>query len=62
MSPKSAYKGRGRVLRYRTMTFNHKYAHVAVVSKKGKRGGRTIMGVLHTRKHPKKKKYLSYRI
>lgn len=43
--PKSQYKKRGGVIRYRTIKLSeNEYAHVAVVRKKGKRGGKTIMG------------------
>ena len=49
--PKSKYKGRGKVLRYRTLELPHnKYLHIAIVSKKGKRGGKTISGKVRKKK------------
>jgi len=49
--PKRKYKGRGKILRYRTMKLPHgKYLHIAIVSKKGRRGGHTISGKVHKRK------------
>jgi len=49
--PRSAYRGRGRVLRYRTIVPKPgRYIHVAVVSKPGPRGGRTIAGRVHYKK------------
>ena len=43
--PKSLYRKRGGVLRYRTLSLGKgKYAHVAIVRKPGKLGGRTILG------------------
>lgn len=49
--PKSIYKKRGGVIRYRTLTLpSGKYFHVAIVKKPGKRGGRTIAGKIRRRK------------
>ena len=46
--PKSKYKGRGKVLRYRTLKLSpRKYIHIAIVSRRGKRGGYTISGRVH---------------
>ncbi len=43
-------KERGGVKRWRTIIFpNGEYAHVAVVSKRGKRGGHTIIGEIRER-------------
>jgi hypothetical protein len=43
--PRSIERKRGGVLRYRTIKLpGGKYAHVAIVRKKGPRGGRTVMG------------------
>ncbi len=49
--PESAYRGRGRVLRYRTIVPKKgTYIRVAIVARPGRRGGRTIAGrVRHTR-------------
>jgi hypothetical protein len=54
--PKSLERKRGGVIRYRTKTiYKHGrpigYVHVAIVRKKGKRGGRTIVGRFHRYKH-----------
>lgn len=50
--PKSKYRKRGGVVRYRTKRLSKsKYLTCAVVRKKGKRGGRTICTV-----HKKKRK------
>ncbi|MEM3424090.1 MAG: hypothetical protein QXE51_05945 [Nitrososphaeria archaeon] len=49
--PRSLEKKRGGVIRYRTIKLGKdKYAHIAVVRKKGPRGGRTIMGRIHKKK------------
>lgn len=41
--PKSKYRGRGKILRYRTVKLGKKkYLRCAIMSKKGKHGGRTI--------------------
>lgn len=46
--PKSKYKGRGRILRTRTIKpTKGTYIHVRVMSKPGKRGGRTLAGKVH---------------
>jgi hypothetical protein len=46
--PKSEEAARGGVMRYRTITTgrgkSRRYIHVAVVRKRGKRGGRTVAG------------------
>jgi len=43
--PGGKVKGRGKVLRIRTKKLpGGKYAHVRVMSKKGPRGGKTLMG------------------
>ena len=51
--PGGRVKGRGKVVRIRTIKRGGKYAHVRVMSKKGKRGGRTIASGFQT---PKKRK------
>ena len=44
-------KRRGGVVRYRTKKVSKDaYIHIAVVRKKGKRGGRTIAGRVHRKK------------
>lgn len=51
--PKSAHRGRGKVLRTRTVKVKgrpKKYMRVDVMSKKGPRGGRTIAGPVRTKK------------
>ena len=41
-------KARGGVVRWRTIKLpNGEYAHVAIVRKQGKRGGRTLVGEIH---------------
>jgi len=51
--PRAKKRGRGRVLRIRTIKPNKgTYIHIDVMSKKGPRGGRTIAGPVH---HKKKK-------
>jgi hypothetical protein len=48
--PKSEERRRGGVLRYRTISLGDgKYAHVVIVKKRGKRGGRTVMGKVRVR-------------
>jgi hypothetical protein len=60
--PRSAYRGRGRVLRYRTIVPKPgRYIHVAVVSKRGPRGGRTIAGRVHYKKGYKPRRRKSRR-
>jgi hypothetical protein len=51
--PKKKYKSRGGVLRYRTISLGHgDYAHIAIVRKRGPRGGRTIAGrIRHRKRH-----------
>lgn len=47
--PKAKYKGRGRVLRYRTLSLGKgKYTHVAVLSKSGPKGGKTMIGKIYS--------------
>lgn len=49
--PKSKYKGRGKILGYRTLDLpKGEYAHLAIVSKKGKKGGTTILGKIRTKR------------
>jgi hypothetical protein len=48
--PKSIYSKRGGVLRYRTISLGkNKYAHLAIVKKPGKYGGRTILGKIKSK-------------
>jgi len=49
--PGGKVKGRGRVVKIRTMKPKKgKYIHVRVMSKKGPRGGRTLAGGVQTKK------------
>lgn len=49
--PASKNNKRGGVIRYRTIRLKGgAYAHVAIVRKRGKRGGRTIMGKIRRMK------------
>lgn len=50
--PKSSYRRRGGVVRYRTVRTRHGkgYFRVAVVSRAGKRGGHTEAGRIRTYK------------
>jgi len=49
--PTIAEAARGGAVRYRTKKLpGGKYVHIAVVRKKGKRGGRTIAGEVRTSK------------
>ena len=49
-------KGRGKVLRIRTIVPKKgRYSHVRVMSKKGPRGGRTLAGGVQKTKKVKKK-------
>lgn len=49
--PTAQERRRGGVVRYRTIKLARgKYAHVAVVRKRGKRGGYTILGKIHKTK------------
>ncbi len=48
--PKAEEIARGGVVRYRTVRLrNGKYVRVAVVRKRGPRGGRTVAGPAHER-------------
>jgi hypothetical protein len=48
--PKSIYSKRGGVLRYRTISLGkNKYAHLGIVRKPGKRGGRTMIGKIYSK-------------
>ena len=43
--PEKEIKKRGGAIRWRTIDLpNGKYLHIAIVRKKGKRGGRTVTG------------------
>ena len=54
--PGGRVKGRGKVLRIRTIKPKpNKYIHVRVMSKEGPRGGRTIAGGVQTVKKKKKR-------
>jgi hypothetical protein len=49
--PTKEEKRRGGVIRYRTKKLGkNKYVHIAVVRKKGKRGGKTIAGPIRQKK------------
>ncbi|MEM3439402.1 MAG: hypothetical protein QXQ76_00950 [Candidatus Bathyarchaeia archaeon] len=49
--PRSIYRKRGGVIRYRTIVPKPgRYIHIAVVRKPGPRGGRTIAGRVHRTK------------
>lgn len=49
--PTAEEKRRGGVIRYRTKKLpGGKYIHIAVVRKKGKKGGRTVAGKVRGRK------------
>lgn len=49
--PKAEVAKRGGATKVRTIRLsNGKYAHVYVVRKKGKRGGRTVLGEVKRRK------------
>lgn len=53
--PGGKVKGRGKVLRIRTIKIGpNKYAHVRIMSKEGPRGGRTLMGGIQTKKKRKR--------
>ena len=53
--PGGKVKGRGKVLRIRTKKLpGGKYAHVRVMSKKGPRGGTTLMGGTQKKKERRK--------
>ncbi|MBA7682336.1 hypothetical protein ES703_90686 [subsurface metagenome] len=52
--PGGKVKGRGKVLRIRTKKLpGGKYAHVRVMSKKGSKGGTTLMGDVQKKKRKK---------
>jgi hypothetical protein len=49
--PTKEEKQRGGVVRYRTKKLSkNKYIHIAVVRKKGERGGKTVAGPVRTKK------------
>ena len=49
--PTSEEKRRGGVIRYRTKKVGKgKYIHIAVVRKRGKRGGKTVAGPVRRKK------------
>jgi hypothetical protein len=49
--PERTIRKRGGATKVRTIKIGpNKYAHVFVVRKKGKRGGRTVLGPVKTRK------------
>lgn len=51
--PGGKVKGRGKVLRIRTKKLpGGKYAHVRIMSRKGSRGGTTLMGGVQKKKTP----------
>jgi len=53
--PRAEEKRRGGAIRYRTIKPKKgRYQHVAVVRKKGPRGGRTVAGPVHKTKKAKK--------
>lgn len=55
--PGGKVKGRGKVVRIRTVKVKgkpRKYMHVRVMSKPGPRGGRTLAGAVQTKKKRKK--------
>ena len=45
--PRRKERGRGGVVRYRTKKVRGGYFHIAVMRRRGKRGGRTVAGPLH---------------
>lgn len=48
--PENEIKERGGVIRYRTVRLKDgRYIRIAVVRKRGKRGGKTVAGPVHTR-------------
>ena len=50
--PEAEIKKRGGALRYKTIHPKgrpEKYMHVAIVRKKGPRGGKTVVGPMHTK-------------
>lgn len=49
--PRAEEEARGGVVRYRTKRLpGGKYIHIAIVRKRGPRGGRTVAGPVHQRK------------
>jgi len=55
--PEAKIRRRGGAIRYRTIKPKKgRYIHVAVVRKKGPRGGRTVAGPVHKMKAAKKRK------
>ena len=55
--PGGKVKGHGKVVRIRTVKVKgrpRKYMHVRVMSKKGRKGGRTLAGAVQTKKKKKK--------
>lgn len=50
--PEAEEKRRGGVVRYRTIRVgkgrNRRYLHIAIVRRKGRRGGSTVAGKPHT--------------
>ncbi len=54
--PEALIRKRGGAKRWRTIKLpGDKYMHVAVVGKKGPRGGKTIAGEVHKKKKSKRK-------
>ncbi len=55
--PRAEEKRRGGVIRYRTVSLpGGKYMRVAVVRKKGPKGGRTVAGPVRKKKTARKRK------
>jgi len=52
--PEKEIKKRGGAKRWRTKKLDGEYIHVAVVPKKGPRGGHTVAGPVHKPKGKKK--------
>ncbi len=53
--PEALIRKRGGAKKYRTVKLpGGKYVHVAIVPKAGPRGGHTIAGEVHMKKHMKK--------
>ena len=56
--PRLRYRKRGGVLRYRTIKLGkRRYAHLAIVRRSGRRGGRTIIGKIRYSKRKHRSKY-----
>jgi len=50
--PQAKIRRRGGAIRYKTKKLpGGKYIHIAVTRKKGPRGGRTVAGRVHKKKH-----------